>query len=80
MLKFESKVDLCDKCYSWFTSKKTFIRRIPLADTNYKIFQKLTIDEEYRVINDEGEISWEIKEQTFFVLYFKLLSPLTWLE
>ena len=46
MLKFESKVDLCDKCYSWFSSKKTFIRRIPLADTVYKIFEKLTIDEE----------------------------------
>jgi hypothetical protein len=68
MDKFESKVDLCDKCYGWFSSKKTFLRRIPLADTFYKIFQKLTIDEEYRVIDDEGEISWEIKEQIFYVL------------
>jgi hypothetical protein len=68
---FNSDVDLCDKCYTWFRSKenKPCMRYVPLIDTNYNLFAKLTLEHEYSIKEHEGETFWVINEQIFKILY-----------
>ena len=55
------------------------MRYVPLIDTNYNLFAKLTLEHEYSIKEHEGETFWVINEQIFKILYFdpRILIKLT---